>query len=352
MRDTPDSVASRVHVALQAWSDEPWKYDYFAVMRRLEATAASTPRWGRALLPSAEPVRVGQEPSMAFAPAGLSRIEFSSEYSAARVRQRFFGYIGPNGPLPVHLSEFIQERAHNHADPTWLAFLDSLTHRFALHFYRAWAQARPAVALDRPQEDTFRSQVGALIGLGTAARQQRDAIHDDARLHFAGRLIRQVRNVESAQAIVQAYFGVPVRLESWIGRWMPLPDAETTRLGRGSVSRKLGVGAVLGRSIWDRQHQVRLVIGPMTLERYRQFLPDGSAPPALRAWMHQLLGDEFDWDAELVLRKEEVPVTRLGQVQGNGSRLGWCAWLGRQTRARDAADVRLPSRSVLVKTRD
>lgn len=352
MRDTPDSVAARVHVALQAWVDEPWKYDYFAVMRRLEATAASTPRWGRALLPSAEPVRVGQEPSMAFAPAGLSRIEPSSEHSAARVRQRFFGYIGPNGPLPVHLSEFIQERAHNHADPTWLAFLDGFTHRFALHFYRAWAQARPAVALDRPQEDTFRNEVGALIGLGTAARQQRDTIHDDARLHFAGRLIRQVRNVESVQAIVQAYFGVPVRLEPWVGRWMSLPDTETTRLGRGDVSRKLGVGAVLGRAIWDRQHQVRLVLGPMTLERYRQFLPDGSAPPVLRAWMHQLLGDEFDWDAELVLRKEEVPVTRLGQQLGNGPRLGWCSWLGRQSRARDAADVRLPSRPVQAVTGD
>ena len=64
VRDTPDSVAARVGASLGEWAPRAWAYDYFAVMRRLEAIAGSTPRWGRALLPGAEPVRVGQEPSL------------------------------------------------------------------------------------------------------------------------------------------------------------------------------------------------------------------------------------------------------------------------------------------------
>ncbi len=347
MRDTPDSVAARVADALLPWSDEPWRYDFFAVLRRLEAAAATTPRWGLALLPSAEPIRVGQEPSMAFAPASFSRFEPASGHSPPRLRQQFFGYIGPNGPLPTHLSEFIQGRALNHGDRTWLAFLDSFTHRFALHLYRAWAQARPAVALDRPGEDRFRNHVGSLVGVGTATRQGRDALHDDARLHFAGRLIRQVRNTEGVQAVLCAYFGVPVTLEPWVGRWMELPTGEVTRLGLGGVSRALGLGAVTGRRIWDRQHQVRLHVGPLTLAQYRVFLPDGSAGPAWQAWLRQLLGDELDWDAELILKKDEVPVTRLGQRHGASSRLGWTSWLGRQMRTRDAADVRVRNRAAV-----
>ena len=343
MWGSADSVAASVGLVIRGWADEPWRYDYFAIMRRLEATALSAPRWGTALLPSAEPIRVGQEPSMIFAPAGVSRFEVATSHSPPRLRQRFFGYIGPNGPLPTHLSEFIQERALNYADPTWLAFLDGFTHRFALHFYRAWAQARPAVSLDRPHQDKFRNQIGALVGIGTATRQKRDAVHDDARLHFSGLLVRQIRSAESLQFVIRTYFGVTARLEPWTGRWMRLPEAETTRLGRGGVSRALGLGAVLGKSVWDRQHQVRLVLGPLTLEQYQKFLPNGTAPPELRVWMRQLLGDEFDWDVKLELSKEQVPRMRLGATTGNRPLLGWTSWLGQQRRQRNAADVCLPS---------
>src|SRR5690606_18084550 len=111
VRDPADPVAppagrrETVGERLQACAAEPWAFDYFALMRRLEALAAPAPRWGRALLPSAEPVRVGQEPSLSFAPASLSRFEPASAHSPPRLRQQFFGYLGPNGPLPVHLSD-------------------------------------------------------------------------------------------------------------------------------------------------------------------------------------------------------------------------------------------------------
>ncbi|RZL96393.1 MAG: type VI secretion system baseplate subunit TssG [Variovorax sp.] len=343
MAPRPETLGERLH----AWSAEPWAYDYFAVMRRLEAIAAPAPRWGRALLPGAEPVRVGQEPSLAFAPASFSRFEPAGAHSPPRLRQQFFGYLGPNGPLPIHLSDFIRERTLNHADPTWLAFLDTFSHRFALLFYRAWAQARPAVGLDRPQEDGFRRQVGALVGIGTAARQQRDEIHDDARLHFAGWLARRVHNAEGVEAVLGRYFDVPVRLEPWVGHWMRLPTEELTRLGRGEASRSIGRGAMLGRRAWDRQHRVRLHLGPLTIERYRMFLPIGSARPALQRWMQQLLGDELYWDAQLALKKDEVPATRLGERRGNAPRLGWISWLGQRPRLRDAADVRIAGDAAL-----
>jgi len=74
------------------------------------------------------------------------------------------------------------------------------------------------------------------------------------------------------------------------------------------------------------------------------FLPTrevGNAQPVLQRWMLQLLGDELEWDAELVLEKAQVPVTRLGHARGNAPRLGWVSWLGERTRSRDAADVRI-----------
>ncbi|SFM81250.1 type VI secretion system baseplate subunit TssG [Variovorax sp. OV329] len=331
----------RVAAYLHERADSPWAFDYFALMRRLEAMAQPAPRWGHALLPGAEPLRIGQEPSLSFAPASLARFEAADAHGPARIRQPFFGYLGPNGPLPIHLSDYIRERSINHGDPTWLAFLDTFSHRFSLYFYRAWAQAQPTVGLDRPLDDGFRRRIGALVGMATPARQQRDEIPDDARLYFSGWLSRSVRNGEGVEKVLTRYFGVPFLLEPWVGHWMKLPDAELSRLGRGSASRMLGGGAMLGRRAWDRQHRVRLHAGPLTMAQYQAFLPIGAARPELSRWMQQLLGDELHWDAQLILEKQDVPPTRLGGHRGNGPRLGWVSWLGTRPRQRDAADVRI-----------
>lgn len=342
MRDATHPVNAAALLAAEA--PRAWAWDWFALMRRLEALEPAMPRWGRALRPAAEPVRVGQEPSLAFAPASIQRFELPADGRPPLIRQHFFAYIGPNGPLPVHLSDFIRERALNHGDRTWLAFLDTFLHRFSLHLYRAWAQARPAPGMDRPGEEPFRHRVGALVGIGGSARRGRDEVADDARLHFAGWLARQVHCAEGVASVLGAYFGVPLRLERWVGHWMPLPDGECTRLGAAPArppARLLGGGAVLGVRVWDRQHKVRLHLGPLTLAQYRLFLPVGTARPVLGRWMQQLLGDALAWDGQLVLCPAEVPPTRLGTRRGSGPRLGWESWLGARPHARPAQGLRI-----------
>jgi type VI secretion system protein ImpH len=152
------------------------------------------------------------------------------------------------------------------------------------------------------------------------------------------------------ESVLSSYFGVPVQLERWVGHWMSLPAGELTRLGQGESSRSMGMGAMLGKRAWDRQHRVRLHIGPLTLAQYRMFLPTGNAQAVLQRWMLQLLVDELEWDAELVLETTQVPATRLGQAKGNAPRLGWVSWLGQRTRAKDAADVRIGSRPMSART--
>lgn len=354
MRQPADPVGVAASIApvagqLRAWADEAWRWDYFAVMRRLEALARTSPRWGQASLPREEPVRIGQEASLAFPPASFSQFELPGNDGRPRLRQLFFGYLGPNGPLPIHFSDFVRERALNAGDRTWLAFLDTFAHRFALHFYRAWSQARPAVTLDRPGDDTYRRWCGSLIGMGRATRQQRDEILDDARLHFSGWLVRRVHNPESIESVLQSYFGVPVQVERWVGHWMTIEATEQTRLGQPrraaqAASRMLGAGAVLGSKVWDRQHRIRIHLGPLSLTQYRSFLPTGDARAVLQRWMQQLLGDELAWDAELILKKEQVPPTRLGAPGEEAPRLGWLSWLGHRPRSHDARDVRVSDR--------
>jgi len=239
---------------------------------------------------------------------------------------RFFGLFGPNGALPLHLTDHARERILHHGDQTFARFADVFHHRLLLLFYRAWAQAQPTVSLDRPDQDRFADYLGSLSGIGGAAWRKRDAAPDHIKLFFAGLLSRQVRNAEGLASLLSGFLQQPVKVEPYVGHWMPLPTSERTRmLAGGSISSKLGSGAVLGGKVWDRQHKFRVHIGPLTLAQYESFLPDGSAMSGVTALVRHYFGQELEWDVRLHLRREDTPTARPG-VYG---RLGWTTWVGR-----------------------
>ncbi|MCC8392519.1 type VI secretion system baseplate subunit TssG [Paraburkholderia sp. MMS20-SJTR3] len=347
-----DDAAGRLHaleLLFEHVAAAPHQYDFFQLMRQIEALAAQLPRLGTASRPADEPIRLAQEVSLAFAPAPLAALTRADERvrtHAPRLSQRFFGLLGPNGPLPLHLTDFARERIMHHGDAAFAHMLDMLLHRFLLLFYRAWSQGRPATSMDRP-DDRFAFYVGSLIGFADDASRRRDAASDFARLHFAGLLNMQTRPFEALEAIAGALLRVTVRVEPFCGHWMPLERAERTVLHTGgthaarsrarSNHARLGGGAVLGIQVWDRQHKFRLAIGPLSLAQYEALLPGGDALAPLVAIVRQHLNRELAWDAKLILRADEVPVSTLGRY----GRLGYCAWLAQHDRRHDAADLAL-----------
>ena len=253
-----------------ALAEAPYRFDFYQTMRRLECLHDPQPRWGRALRPVDEPVRLGQDPDLSFAIAPLSSFERPNGRTP-RLQVRLFGLFGPNGPLPIHITEYARERLRHSDDPTLCRFLDIMHHRFIALFYRAWAQAQPTVNHDRPRDDRFMSYIGAFVGMSPLALRNRDTVPDVAKLFHVGALIRHVRNVEGLTHILQHFFRVPVRIEEFVGHWMPLSTRERTCLT--SETAILGSGAVLGGRVWDRQHKFRIHLGPLTMDQYESFLP-------------------------------------------------------------------------------
>jgi len=327
----PAAAADRAAELLRRIAAEPHRWDYYNAMRHLEAAFADRPRLGAARRPADEAVRLGQAPDLSFAPASIARVDLADRGGKPRLEVRFFGLFGPNGPLPLHLTSYARERLLHHHDETFARFADLFHHRLLLLFYRAWAQAQPTASLDRKGEDRFADFVGSLVGSGGSAWQGRDAAPDHARLAFAGLFTRQARNADGLARLLSGYLGRPARVEQFVGRWMPLPDAERSRIGRKGASRRmstaqLGTSTVLGRAVFDRQHHFRVHVGPLNLATFESLLPTGSALPPLQALVRQYVGDEFGWDLRLELDAPEVPPTRPGR-QG---RLGWTSWLGKR----------------------
>ena len=312
---------------LDALARAPHQFDFFQALRRLEALSSDTPdrpRFGAALRPADEPIRLGQEPDLTFAPSSLARLLPGVDGAPPRLTVNFFGLLGPNGPLPLHLTEYARDRQRNADDPTMIRFFDVFHHRMLMLFYRAWASGQPTVSHDLPADDRFELYVVALAGLGLAGLRSRDAFPDSAKLFYAGRLGAQSRNAEGLAAVIGDFFGVAARLEQFVGDWIELPFDRRWRLGASLAGGRLGVSTTLGARIWSRQQKFRVVLGPLDRSAFQRMLPGGASLPKLTAMVRSYVGDELRWDLRLILEERVAEPWHLGH-----SRLAWTTWLGR-----------------------
>lgn len=315
---------------------EPERFHVFQALRLIEAEYADRPRLGESRRPGQDAVRLGQVAELAFPTSTLARFVPPEGDRPGRLDTRFFGLFGPNGPLPLHLTEYARDQLRNKHDPTLIAFANLFTHRMLSLFYRAWASGQPAPSFDRPGDDPFERKVAALVGHSGSGMRTRDAMPDLVKRHFAGRLGLGTKNAEGLVAILSAFFRVAVTLESFVGSWLVLEPGDRSKLG----SRvRLGRTAGLGGRVWSRSSKFRLRVGPLSLDEFRRMLPGGASLARMDAIVRNYVGDALDWDINLVLRRDEVPAA----VMGRDAVLGHTCWIGRRDPRTDADDLHLAS---------
>ncbi|WP_084225764.1 type VI secretion system baseplate subunit TssG [Paraburkholderia sacchari] len=344
----------------------PAEHDLFCLLRWIDALSNAPARLGAAQHPGTEPVRLGQIPSLSFAPSMVSGIaDAPGEPAPPRVLVQGFGLFGPNGPLPQHMTEYAFERAHSVGDASMSAFADVFHHRLLVLFYRAWADAQPVVGLDRPGASHFDGYVASLIGARATepalpARETSGRPGRHAKYFHAGHWVRQTRNPEGLAQMLCHDFGVPVRIVEHVVRWVALDARQRSAIGArgtpgaaggsGATSKRgvaqggrpgrgtraaLGEGAVLGRAVRDAQGSFRIVLGPLPLARYQSFLPGGADAARLVHWVREYVGAEFDWDLQLELAAPEVPRA----APGGAGRLGFSTWIGQRVGEQPARDL-------------
>lgn len=341
-----ERATSRALALTRALEEAPYEFDFFQALRRLECALRDQPRWGTAARPREESVRFGQVASLQAAPATLASFSRDTGGRPPRLSVYFFGLLGPNAPLPLHMTEYARQRLSHHGDPTFARFLDLFHHRLIALFYRAWASAQPCVQHDRPDDDRFVKYLASLIGLGASELKMRDALPDRAKLHYASLLVGHTRNADGLCAMVSDYFQMPVQLEQFVGEWVEVPREQAWRLGgvaqRGAAPLgRLGRSAVVGTRAWMRHQRFRLVLGPLRPEQFRRMLPGGPGLPRLAALVRGYVGDELKWDVRLVLAKGALRPVELGR----GGQLGRTAWILARSGERQVEDLVLDAQS-------
>jgi len=330
-----DLAASEIAEKLRR---EPFSFDFFQAVRLLERLFPERTSVGQFAHPETEVVRFGVNASLAFPASQIQGMEWPED-KAAQMTVNFMGLTGPQGVLPNPYTTLIIERLRAN-DKSPQDFLDIFNHRIISLFYRAWRKYRFDVACEEGERDLFSRHLLSLVGLGTDGLRDRQAVPDDTMVYYAGLLAQRPRSAQALQQILADYFEVPVKIEQFAGGWYRLDRETQCHLTEGnSESEELGFGAVVGDEVWNQQSKVRIVLGPLTLERYADFLPDGQSFEQLGTWARFFSNDEWDFEVKLILEREQVPACTLGAEGASGPQLGWVSWVKSVPFGRDPDDT-------------
>jgi type VI secretion system protein ImpH len=316
---------------------EPYCFDFFRVIRVLEKLYPERELVGTDAPPAREVARFSARATLTFPASQIQELKESEDDSSPPLMTvNFMGLTGPLGVLPEVYTEFLIQRLYL-KDRTLRDFFDLFNHRAISLFYRAWEKHHFTVGFDRGQDDRFSQYVFDLIGMGTNGLRGRLAFEDLGLLHYSGLFNQHPRSASGLEGIVRDYFEVPAGIEQYVGRRVRLDPEIYNRLG--ICNTELGVNLILGESVWDRQSQFRVEVGPLSLPRFRSFLPVGRDFLPLNQISRLYSGQECDFDVLLKLKAGEVPECRLLSEGDDGAYLGWSSWLKMRDFTADTQDT-------------
>jgi type VI secretion system protein ImpH len=350
---TPEPPVDSLARILGAIEADPHGFEFFAALRAIERAAADQPRLGRAFNPAQEPIALAHHASADFPGTTVEGFERRADKPgrAPVLRSNHFGLTGPMGPMPFYLTEIVIFERNRRGPKPLGDFLDLLTERQLQFFYRAWADSQPCAQADRPADDGFAAQLGAVSGaadLRFVAGDSRPDHRDDgfdawARLGFAGHF-SGLRSASAVADVLSAALATPVRVTESVGRWRDIQPASRSRIGgRRGNDNQLGLGATLGRRFFATEWDVRLTLVAPDMAALQALLPGGAGNVMLCECAEAILPQHIEWSARIEIDEAKITPARL-QRGAAGARLGQTAWIapkGVAGRKRD--DFRLRS---------
>lgn len=339
-------------------AEEPYRFDFFQAVRLLDRFAEQEAQaQGREPRPtigedgpaSNEIARFRVYQSHSFPPGSLQQLTLQHDdldsTPLAEMTVAFMGLTGPAGVLPHHLTSLIIERVRER-DHSLKDYLDLFNHRMISLFYRAWEKYRFPLVYERThsgrtpgEPDSFTGALYSLLGLGTARMRGRMDVADEAFLYYGGHFAHSPRNVVSLEALLEDYFEIPIQVEQFHGQWLYLDASAQSRMPQATcpdgLNCALGHDLIVGDRVWSVENMFRVQLGPLDRQAFDRFMPGGDDLVRLGQLVRTYAGPEFDFDVQLILRRQDVPQIQLG----GDSRLGWNSWLISDAPEQDADDA-------------
>jgi type VI secretion system protein ImpH len=307
--------------------EEPYRFSFPQLVRLLLDLREGAAVPGEGGPPGRETVRFRPALSLGFADSDVSAVDRSEDLSAEipvryRVTVNFFGIYGPASPMPNH---FTEDLLWDGIDAQALRdFLDLFNHRLTSFLYRGWLKYRYSFQYAPGATDPMSARMFSLIGLGTPGMKEALGIPLPLLLRGAGLLGGHARSAGALRGFLEDQFdGVPVAVETFHERTLPIPREQCARLGSGTA--RLGMTACLGERVIDHAGAFRVVLGPLGVADAARFLPGRDAFRHLVSLTRYFITDPLEFDLAIRVKPETIAPLRLG---GAGDQpLGELSWI-------------------------
>jgi type VI secretion system protein ImpH len=253
----------------------------------------------------------------------------------------FIGLLGASGTLPLHDSERAAAKASLGADESWKPFMDLFSNRVVGLFYEAWGKYRVEQSLNTRARDGLLPLLSALGGLrpdSFGPDRAYASVPAEVAGFYAGLLRTRPIAAATVERVLSEYFGVPVRVEEFVGAWDSLPVKMRSTLG--VTEPTLGFGAALGTRTWRNDMRVRLHIGPLDEEMAKAFLPRGRSHAALKEMVGLFAVPSVQYEIRLLLAKPCLKPLTLATKGPDRRRLGLNSFLTVSAGKASRADIR------------
>lgn len=307
----------------EALDREHFGFSFFQAVRLLEELTPSAKPLGEATRPQEEAVNFCVRPGFAFPPSDIAGLVKERENTPVRMEVAFLGLIGPSGILPHWYNELARER-NRQKDFSLTAFLDIFHHRLLSLFYLAWKRYRFDASYRSECRDKLSRCLLSLLGLGTEALTERLGVHEEDLIYYGGLLSRTIPSAAALERVIAYFSGTPTTVEQFLPRQIQISPEDQTQFG--VANSRLGVDALCGSWVWDRQSAFRVHLGPMGYGRFVSFLPTGRRSRTVFSIAQYATGIQYDCDLRVILRRTEVPSCVLGS-QESRPLLGWSTWI-------------------------
>ncbi|WP_273995071.1 type VI secretion system baseplate subunit TssG [Burkholderia sp. FERM BP-3421] len=262
-------------------------------------------------------LRIEQPAEMQFASTEVStvRVEQSrfieiGDHPQVDVVQRHFGLFAPYGPLPLHVTEHALQEKRFERNAAFERFVNVACGDLAWLYYLAWSSMHPVLGYERAR-NSFVERVTALANANAGPAGDRDV--QACRRAFPGLYCASRRSLADLARVMARYFRVPFRIVPRYGRWMPVSPEP-----RGG--RRLGAWR-LGARIWDVQHSMEIVIGPIEADAFHRWRSRSAAAMAVCAVATDFVDGRIDPVIKVQVRTRPELAGKVGSM-----RVGVDAW--------------------------
>lgn len=283
-----------------------------------------------------EPVQLRHDSTLGFDRGEVTGIELHGDPpTGATITATLFGLCGSATMLPHYLAEEADQDDEQGAAVRGL--LDIIHHRLYTWLVRGLRLIDLASTLRPDGQDLWSRRLLDLLGY---TPDDESTIPPPLALRMAPVLAAGVRSPAMLTAALRILLAdqlgqARLRVEAFAGSWMPIDEAQWTRLGTSTAL--LGDTMIAGTEVFHPAGAARVVIGPLRGDHYHLFTPGHLGHARIAALTESFSPDPLRYDLVLEIEDMAYPPGILGQRY-----LGKDLWLARGDRKGLSTSMTVP----------